>query len=287
MKFKLSEILTFFIGFLIIGFIFWNRFLRVRLPKEILATDFIIQRLVIICLFIFFFILFIYNLYKIIAKKNSNKSFITKVNFYLSNSIYFNKILSFIINRIIRAPIFVYDEIYKRVYMRPLLEYIGINLSLKLDDYKKLFYFMTFVVPKMIVSICFFIDVILYKEFLYFYYSLWLLVIPLLSNIILFIIQHHAIKRKDYIEHFFLFTITDTKTFISFQPHLTAEERKFGLTVDCEAWFYFNLTCIFIEGFVNQINEIKNFYDPKVNILYYGIYLIASFMYVLILFGLY
>jgi hypothetical protein len=287
MKFKTGEIFTFLTGIFIISFIIWNRFIRVRLPKEILADGSLAEILGVTCLFLLFLILFLYSFNKILPRKKNKESWVNKIILYISNNYYLNRILSFIINRVIQAPIFVYNEVYKRVYMRPVIEYIGPRISAKLNNYTKVFYFILFVIPKMIVSICFFIDVIIHKEILYFYNSLVLLIIPLVLNVVLFVIQHHAVKQRERIEYFFVFEETETKIYISFQPYLTTDEREFGLTVDCDAWYLFNKTCIEIENFVNQINEIKNLYKYEINIFYYGIYLIGFFGYLLILFNFY
>jgi hypothetical protein len=171
--------------------------------------------------------------------------------------------------------------------MRPVIEYIGPHLSTQMHNYKKAFYFILFVIPKMIVSICFLVDVVIKKEFLYFYNSLLLLIIPLVLNVVLYVIQHHAIKQRERIEYFFVFEEVDTKIYISFQPHLTTDEPKFGLSVDCEAWYLFNKIFYFYTSFIKQINDIKSFYDYKVNIIYYGIYFIGFFVYLLILFNFY
>jgi len=287
MKFKTIEIFTFLMGLFIIGFIVWNRFIRVRLPKEILATDSTLIILSVICLCLCFLFLFLSNILLTEYKNKNKESWINKIILLVNNKYYYNKFINFIINRVIQAPIFVYNEIYKRVFMRPLIEYVGTHLSTKLSNYKKIFYFIVFVIPKMIVSVCFLIDVAIYKEFFYFYNSLGLLIIPLILNVVLFIIKHHAIRQRDRIEYFFVFEETETKVYISFQPHLTTEERKFGLKIDSESWYFLNKTFIFIEDFVTQITEIKYFYDFKVNVIYYGMYFVGFLVYCLILINFY
>jgi hypothetical protein len=287
MKFKTIEIFTFLIGIFIIGFIVWNRFIRVRLPKEILADGSLAEILGVTCLFLLFLILFLYSFNKILPRKKNKESWVNKIILYISNNYYLNRILSFIINRVIEAPIFVYNEVYKRVYMRPVIEYIGSHLSAKLTNYKEIFYFILFVIPKIIPSICFFIDIVVYKEFFYFYNALVLLIIPLIINVILFVIQDHSLKQKDRIEHFFIFEEVDTKVYISLQQDLTVQEREFAINANSDALYYVRLSYIFIDNFVNQINEIKNLYKYEINIFYYGIYLIGFFGYLLILFNFY
>jgi len=284
---KITNILYVISGIIIICFIFWSRLIRVRLPKEILTDGSPVEILGVTCLFLLFLILFLYSSNKILPRKKNKESWVNKIILYISKNYYLNQFLSFIIYRVIQGPIFVYNEIYKRVYMRPVIEYIGSHLSAKLNNYKEIFYVIVFVIPKIIPSICFFIDIVVYKEFFYFYNSLVLLIIPLIINVILFVIQDHSLKQKDRIEHFFIFEEVDTKVYISLQHDLTVEDREFAINASSDALYYVRLSYIFIDNFVNQINEIKNLYKYEINIFYYGMYLIGFFVYLLILFNFY
>jgi len=76
-------------------------------------------------------------------------------------------------------------------------------LSLAVNEkYQRILYIIIFVLPKIIVSVIFFIDLVYFHQINYFYKSLWLLLIPLLGRIIRYTIRTFPPLRLDTLRDF-------------------------------------------------------------------------------------
>ena len=211
--------LTFSFGMLICSFFFSARFLRERIPREILFEWDPWS-------FLFMFIMFILNCYLIITKligtqiKNGivNKILLGIIIIYKDSLLRMHKI--FVKNNVSLDLIFARscDFIYN----------IVLNHGKYLHIYCHIFFYFVIVFPRFLVTICFFIDVVINKEFFYLYKIIWVLIIPLLWNIFYYGLEKFIMYRFSYIKFYFDIVFLKDQKII---------KEKYGF--DCKSMFHF------------------------------------------------
>ncbi len=300
MKIKNNISISFIFGILIILFILWNRLIRVRLPKEIIAVSKInLIHYIIGGLTILFLILVIYNIllyFKYLPRESSKiNKLINYILEYLSKYSWFNHLYKIITVDIPNGPLSVYELFYKYTYVKPYIEKIGIFLHDQLFNNTfriNACYIIFFILPRFLVSTMFLIDICYFKQLNYFYKVLILLLIPLLSKLILFVIKHHAITCLDFYNNFFEFKYyKETKLLQIYCKPLAKVE---DITLQNEYIKYIdNLhkSWIFYQYLYNVSYQILNYkvnrYKYYINIIYYTMFFLGFLFYLLILVGFY
>ena len=121
MKTKIATFFSLFFTMFFLFLILWNRFLRAHIAKDIFYENHITYSSIIICcLFMLSFILYLYNFAKVIKKANPNSTINKlkiKILTFMSKTPGFNVITAFIQENIIKGPQNVYEIIYKYVYV--------------------------------------------------------------------------------------------------------------------------------------------------------------------------
>lgn len=190
-------IVNLIIGIGIFYYMFWSKFLRVRLPRSI--DEILIINNIFIYINIFFFsIACISNITFLIKKNEDSGSLIMK---YIKNIPYIYKILDIIIwihKNIFSSPKTVYKYISNYINLLPHFEPLCVFVSESCDNYYKnknkniynIIYLCLNSLPKVLIALTFLIEIILYHQLNLFYKSLFLYLVPLLYNIIHAVIDY-------------------------------------------------------------------------------------------------
>jgi hypothetical protein len=310
-NFKIDDniILTTLFGGSLIGLIIWNRLLRIRLPRDLAPIELGIITLIISSLFILYISLFFYYLlkwYQIIPRKESRfLLFLDYLNEYIKRKPLLDKstkAISLIVQQhFIYGPHRIYDKLYTKnatiaFYMNMFINFLGLKLNKYLWVLPKnqwalvAFYGVIFFIPRIIPAIFFFIEVIWYQHLHCFYKSLFLLLIPLLMDIILFLFRNCAENQMDYIRKFY-----DVENIISGKDYTMVMKKKDVLS-DKEFMALYKteedlgikwINYMKIYNIAHQIEMQKEHYKYFLKIPCYALFAISFFFYFMILEGIY
>jgi hypothetical protein len=188
-KYYFVELMLLIFGLFICTFIFYIRIILDRIPHEIDFSWNIYKFIV----FFFLTVIILFLLKKKIFSKQKTNRFIEWIN-----------------KNLLIKIITLYDSSLKKVYfhfiewqnniIKDFLQYCIFNLAnfLELEIIRKhaysslIIYYFFVIIPRIIVLHCFLVDVIIFQKFYYMYKTIWLLIIPLIWNIIYYIIKEHA-----------------------------------------------------------------------------------------------
>lgn len=278
------------IGLLLITILLWNRFLRIHLPK-----DFIDFYLPIVVLFTLVSLVVLIINIKLIYKP-SKISVISKLMIKVYDYYYLALLLN-AITVISNSPQKVLDFINHSFFMKKYGKQIGYytetvpyNLLLwRKDKSKAIFYIPTNMIPRIVVACMFLVDVFYFKHIQYFYYSLFLLTLPMIMNAIRFIITDSAKSTLKYLNAHLRFYDVDLKTLdykVEFRDIIPdMEDAKDIIThrgnKELLEWFMFNFERYGeIANFMEDVKKKEDFYKPYENIFVYSCYLL-SWLYIL------
>jgi hypothetical protein len=291
MKIKYKLIFSFIFTFVLITFILWNCFIRIRLPKDltnIIASKSDIVLLVIIitvftCLAIYFCLCWL----KIVPNENSKFSkFINRINSFLCKYKWFNNFLDFFYTHVIKGPLNTFEYLYKFVDIRPYISRIQEIMVYKLNYYRRILYVIIFIILRFVIAITFLVEIAIYEQIKYFYYLLVLLLLPLITKFLLFFSNYNAKSNIDYLEEYYDFEYEDEdfKNLIInkkniIDERLLKERDSFDLTLVGNLYHFYQQIYRFVYFAEEDINNNKYW----VNALYYTIITIGFFIYFLIL----
>jgi hypothetical protein len=295
--------ISFFFGFIYIGFIIWNRLIRVRLPRELLITNhydltfFIVFSLTLLfgILLVYYFLHLIKYLPKepgrIIRKLNSMAQKLEPFTIYQFIK---NLYLSFI-----DGPSNFYNLIYNSQYQKidKAFEFTGnflVDFFFKKSLRITLLYIIIFVFPRILICVCFFLEIIFYKKLDFFYKILPLIIIPTVAKVYFFKLQYFCeefivyyrkffdiiytyVGKGLYDMHVYPYKLTDIEQ-IRTQEYLLQDDKILDLYE-----FYVNIFIITYQVLDERYNKYKNLLFT----IYYGIYFLGFFFYTSILLGFY
>lgn len=205
------------------------------------------------------FSLFIYYFLSLLKPLSSTQS---KIILYIKNKFekqqWFLNSKIFLKTYIIEGPSLVYEDFcYRFIYLKPFLDKIGILLSYNFTDRPQIPYLLGIVIPRIIPCIILCYETLYLRHLNYFYKTLFLLLLPLLFNILIYMIQHHATKSIDFYLEYFDFNMTDTKLTIIYKqftnPEILKKQDSMAQRAGNNYEFYqeiYNVTY--------QINDYKN-----------------------------
>jgi len=284
MKIKSNIIFSFIFTFLLACFIIWNRFIRTRLAKDINLENINLKYLIII--FIISAIVFAYYLLtylNVIPRPNSKLSKkLNKIQAYLNTKKWYISLDNFIEHNITNGPSNFYNFIYDYILVKPFLDQAGAKLSHYFFNYPITPYMLMFVIPKITPWIILLIEIISYQHIKYFYWSLFLLIIPLISKMLLHMIQHHAMKSIDFYKPYYDFVIKDDTLHIFFKksedPEIIKGQEHFSFRAGDNYEFFQHLYNI-----TYQIKYRKELYNNILNSVVYGLMTIDFLLEIIIL----
>lgn len=282
-KTKTNNILV-FIGIILITVLLWNRF-RIRLPKNFIDFSFYFVILMII-------ISLIICLYSIkLLYKPTKSSIISKAIIHIYSNQNIVRVLD-IIQKILDSPKSVFEKINHSLFMKKYGKKIGFyteivpyKLSIwRKDKSKTIFYVLPNIVPKVIVSSLFIIDILFFYHIKYFYFSLVILILPMIINCLRYIIKESAQDTLKYLNAHLRFFDVNLETLeykVQFKDKIPdIEDAKDIIThqgnKELLEWFLFNFERYSdIVDFLDEIKKEEEFYKPYENIFVYGCYLIG------------
>jgi hypothetical protein len=197
----IKTVILFFIGLAICSFFFYLRIILERIPHEIDFSWDIYQFFFSLALFL----LFTYLIKKKIYPKESKNKIIKWIK---------ENIISFFAKKINdiydKSLLTLYKELIDKHripirYGRNILQESIYKLDkfLSIDKYRTFairFYIYIFfvILPRILVTVFLFIDVIIFNEFYYLYKVIWVLIIPLIWKICYYLIKNHWIDQWEY-----------------------------------------------------------------------------------------
>lgn len=289
MKIKSNHIKSIIFTMLLALLIIWNRFIREGIPKDIVLQPFLNEQCIIIgILFLCWFSIFFYYLLKllhIIPNPSSKLSlYVKKVTLYLAEKSFIKTFIQLFEDIIINGPTYTYDYVYQYVYMKPFIHKIGAKLSYYFYNNPILPYIFCIVIPRSLPWLILLIELLCYQYVHYFYRALFILIIPLLFNIILYIVKHHAIQSLDFYDIYFEFTLVDSTLHVFFKDlhNIKKKEEQEKLSSSAAAnWEFFQ----YLYNITYQIYYRKDLYRIILNVFVYGLISLNFFIHFSILMG--
>lgn len=276
-----------------ITYLIYYRLIFIRYPKDLLeyklsATHY--DKIFILFFTLFFLILFLYFLYKTL---NTNLLKTSNVNFFkkISNIYYIKLLVTFLVENILQGPSKVYYYVYEKFYLKTYIEYIGRHLHLWFFEKPEHFYLLFLALPLIICSSVFAFEIIVFFRIKYFYKLLWLLLIPLVARVIIYIIKHHAKSCLDYFKTFFVFKVnlSNVKRLEDAVVHITYKKLQDPLQIEEQNQFDINDLRIWWEFYqylyniCYQIDKLNLKYKYLLYMLNYALYFIGFFCWLLII----
>lgn len=191
--------IRFIITLSLFGFIFWARILKERTSLNLIVLTFNDNKILLLTSIILI-ILNLVLLFRIITSnllKNSQNSLLKK---FLNISCI--KIFIDGINFIYTAPKILYEEYSDKYNLFNDQIEMSASYIVTYFNYQKTLLIVFFYIPRLIVASIFIVDIFVFEKFYYFYISLILLVIPLLSRIYLYMILYQSKLMIEYSEFF-------------------------------------------------------------------------------------
>lgn len=278
MKIKNNLIYSFIFTLILVTFIIWNRLIRERLPRKVdyhetyNCYDKII--IIIFCLYLSLFVYYLLTCLKVLPRPQSKiKAFLIQNFIILEKKVFIQKILEFNKNIIIDGPANVYDFFYQFIYVKPFIWFCGKKLSYYFQEKPFLPYFIGFLLPKLIIVLVLFIEIMFFNEINYFYKTLILYLIPLIFKIILYIIEHHSKDSLDLLDEFFTFQMlrnfnTFEITNRVFTDPIKLQQQQNMLYYAEKDW----LPLQYMYSITAKINIQKDKYNNITNAIIYGLF---------------
>ena len=197
--------LNLIIGLTVFCYIFWTKFLRIRLPKNI--DEILLINNIFIYINIFFLsIACISNIIFLIKHKESPGSLIVNYTKKIPYIYTIFDIIIWIFHNIFSSPKLVYkfiiDNTKLYVIIEPLFCYLGEYCDNYYKNKNKMIYHVIYIcfnmLPKFIIALIFVIEIIFYHKLSLFYKALFLYLIPFLYNIFHFMIDYLCDQMLDF-----------------------------------------------------------------------------------------
>jgi hypothetical protein len=250
----IKHLFKYLIGIIIISFIFWTRFLRDR-NKPVTAEIFnnilfeYIKIIFIICLITYFTLSLIKNLKKIL--NITYKGFLSKK---FENNITIQKLKNIFHEYIIDAPNYLYENLTANKNIKPFIEQPASYFTVYLY-YPRTLVFTLLMLPRVIVATMFILSILYFKNMIYFFYSLNILIPLIIFKIFIYIIHQFSRRYLDTIE-----------TYIEFEE---VQEPQQGYILHMLSLNMFKSTTHTYEHYVQQFPTICNIWQIYTTIYNY------------------
>jgi hypothetical protein len=245
------------LGLIIINIVIYIRFLRERIPRDLYVGYPVNISLCIVITTGFFVSLYIiYINAKLLYKYDEKESLLKKLTY---------KVLDIIEKALFEDFTFVSRIIGPKSY--DLLSSFNRYFYKSCSKHHEGLLFIISSFIRFIISITFLIDVFVFFKFNYFYKSLLLLIIPISISIVIFLLKNFA-SNLNFMSSFLTITENDDVT-TRFKPSPGNED------IDLEYHIEQYILCNKINGYLEIYNNFVTFYNPRVSIVIYLLYLIG------------
>jgi hypothetical protein len=201
------------LGLLLIGFIVWNRVLRIRENYLLTTTDSLFKLFLTALVFVIFVTLFWVNLKLLLELSVGTNKYIEKL-LNLKVFLYIKNCLNYVF---VESPKEVYKYIFDFFCLLGFIEHYGSYLALYLNNNPQIFYIIFFVLPRSMFSIVMFLDTIMFNQVRFVNHIAWILMVPLCFRAILYAINHTADYTIVFLNRFFIMNHNEENTRISIQ----------------------------------------------------------------------
>jgi hypothetical protein len=279
-NFNTKNIIINLLGFLIIIFFFWTRFLRRFIEKKSLyfIPLYVTKGLLLFCLLIYCY--FIYSAIKIIfdyKKKN-------QIIIHLENNVVIKYIISCLLVFKNSPKTFYKTLIYSKFNMAIIIEkpvYALAKLFAKKP--KDIIYLSLSVIPRVAIATLFIISLFFFNTLLYFFTSLCLLILPLFYNIYYYITDHLCDENISYFSDHLIFKESKNKGFlkVEFAPYIPDYPDAQDIIThknnnELLDWFAYNFDVYTnIKNFLIKLKKVEDKYKPYENLYVYSCYIIG------------
>lgn len=256
------------LGFFICCWFIWLRVFRIRSPYSLNDIDFTLLKYLFISIsLLIFIIIFITNIF-IIFNIQPLKSFISENSF-------FNKIITYIKNSPKEFFIFLYNK-YSFRFLETPISHIVVHFY---NPKGILFFALLILSPSVLLSIIFFIEVIVYNYVFIFIKLLIILIIPLILRIIIYISKTHSEAYLEYVRSFveFFRYEGDTQAYIKLKPEYENVTPKISLKACTDLYYIY----VNIRNFTDAIEEKVLALKPYFMLIYSSLFFI-SWIYILL-----
>lgn len=268
---KIIFIFNIFIGLIIISYTIYRRFFIIRLPKSLLLFDnglnLYLLLLIIISLF-FCFYQIIMNILFILNKSEKKSTFLTKILRKLSNLINdaFFDLYTVIYNKTPNA----FDKISNFVE-----EFYAL-----FHKYTEALFIIGLFFIRLVIVICFLIDVFVFFKLYYMYKACYLLCFSLLFKLLFYILKDFANNLENAESLLIIDNLgVDAKTGLPLTNYsLKPEYNDLILSYYVKQY----ILCLKINGYLNAYENFKTLFTPYIDIIIYSLYLFG-WLYVLII----
>jgi hypothetical protein len=215
---KIKEMFLIFFGLLFIGYIFYRRVIKERIPHNI---TFEFNTLGFISITICILLLSL-TLIKDVIK-------LLSIEIPLNNSWISKKLIE--IFSILQKALDKNIEILLKFSIIKHMIFFLSNLAMPLSQYLKWIYYFGILVPKAIIAVLLFLDVYIFNYFHYFYKALPILLLPLFINVIIYIFYFWAEQLRQEVKKYITIETLHEDTFINTnEPYIiidsTSEDIK-------------------------------------------------------------
>lgn len=256
-----------FLGLLFLTFILWNRFIRERLPRDLYIHVYSLRFFITIIILLGLFVLLILSIKNIFSVET--KSFLGVL---LKNK-YIAYIYNDIIVPIIEGPKQIYKWLYNFIEISFLIEPIH-KIFFEFNIYNYCKYILLFLnIWRIIFVICFMLDVFYFQKFHYIYKIIYILIIPLLSNFILFMIDHHAKSLVEYLSTFVIIGFSEEEKGFTIEKNPSYKKDLKDDIIINFGELYINAQYT-AKTFIH-LNELKENVKNYLNIFFTTLYLIG------------
>jgi hypothetical protein len=268
MKIK-AKYLSILLGLFYCLFILWNRVLRTRHPIDLFLEYTIFRICIYLILLLLSIILLFYYLRKI--ANILPKRFVR----YLLEKAWVISIIQWITEYILNAPKNLYEWLYERIKIRPLIDSFTViiyNNALNNSYFAKIVLILM-ISFRPILCLVFLHGVFSLHKLTYFYKGLIFLLIPLCFTLLLFSIDHLSKINKAYIESLILFEPNETQDgwIISRKDENDLELTEADMEYHAETRLLYLYSIMTIDNYNSLEQKIK----PYVNTFCYGFYAIG------------
>jgi hypothetical protein len=196
---KYNKIFLILLGGLLVAILFYLRVLRVRIPKDLRAyymeDNLLKDNSIIMILSIIFISVTLIRLILLIKAKllynNSNQ-----ITVWIKTKL--NVLFEYRLTSIYAFYVYITEYIYpKNSYY--IFEKICFNLFFNFNNFN-LYIIIFEIIPRLIIYLCFFIDILIFYKFDLFYKALFLFIIPIIFNIIIFLFNDFACSNVQNLE---------------------------------------------------------------------------------------
>lgn len=187
-----KTLIKIFSATLFITFIIWNRVLRERLNFSLKDIDLTCLKIVILITLIMYFSIIIFlNIKKLLYVQKKSK-----IIEQIFDRFYVNKLISYVKEYVTESPQYLYEILTQNIRLTITNNTLIYNYIMKFKN-PHIIGLGLWHIPQVIIATTFLVDILYYHQLKYFFVSLNLLTIYIITRVIWFILEYHTRRNLD------------------------------------------------------------------------------------------